>query len=403
MRAVVLAGGESSRFWPLSEGHKSLIEILGEPLIARTINNLQGVDEVVVVEGPGRGVSARLKECRLNKEVEFRVQDSPRGMWDAILVGADDYGGDVLVLSAHHFSKMALEKIASGGDLKLLLSRVPNPKDYGVAVMDGDRVRGIVEKPKEPPSDLIVNSIYRLPYEFIRKLRSYRKKEHYLFERALSDYLREHPARAEIIPKEELPSLKYPWDALSVMERLLEELAPATLGDVSEKAHIEGEVFVDRGAKVFEGAFVKGPAYIGKGAIVGTGALVRQSSVERGAVVGFGSEVAKSLVGPGSKLHHAYVGDSVLGESVWMGFGCVTANRRLDKKEVSCRIDRRRKGTGRGHFGCAAGRGARFGINSLVMPGILIGRGSVVGPNTVVDRNLPDGKKIYVVQKKVIK
>jgi UDP-N-acetylglucosamine diphosphorylase / glucose-1-phosphate thymidylyltransferase / UDP-N-acetylgalactosamine diphosphorylase / glucosamine-1-phosphate N-acetyltransferase / galactosamine-1-phosphate N-acetyltransferase len=402
MRAVILAGGESSRFWPFSGCHKSLLEIMGEPLVAKTINNLpQSVDEVIVVEPPDQCVSKALKEHKLNKEVRFRIQEKPRGMWDAILIGAADYGDDVLVASGHQFSRFAFDKLMGGTGTKLLLSKVSNPSEYGVAKVSGDSVVGINEKPRKPESDLIVDSIYRLSHKFVQELESSKGGGQYKFERVLSKYLDANPAGFEIIPKEEIPSLKYPWDALSVMERLLEELKPKVLGEVSEDASLKGDVFVDKGARVLEGAFVSGPAYIGRGAFVGTSALVRQSCVEMGSVVGFGSEVAKSLVGTNCSLHHSYVGDSVLGKDVWMGFGVITANRRFDKKQVVSTVKGKKCQTCRGHFGCAVGNGARVGIGSLVMPGVLIGGNTTIGPGTIVEENVKDNKKIFVVQKKV--
>ena len=404
MRAVILAAGESSRFWPFSGSHKSLVEILGKPLIARTVNNIpREVDEVVVVEPPDECVSKALKDCKLNKDVEFRVQERPRGMWDAILVGAKDYGDDVLVVSGHQFSKFALEKLVSGVGTKLLLSKVDNPGEYGVAVVEGDFVVGIREKPKKPESNLVVSSIYRLSHEFVLRLASSGGGGQYKFERVLSSYLSEHPANFEIVPKEEVPSLKYPWDALSVMERLLEEVKHKVKGEVSVDATLEGDVFVDEGARVMGGARIIGPAYIGRGAFVGTSALVRQSCVEMGSVVGFGSEVARSLVGPGCAVHHSFVGDSVLGRKVWFGFGAVTANRRFDKKSVVSVVKGKKKELGRGHFGCAVGDGTRVGVGALIMPGVLVGKNVTVGPGTIVDRNVPDGKKLYVVQKRVMK
>ncbi|TRO61931.1 hypothetical protein E2P64_00135 [Candidatus Bathyarchaeota archaeon] len=404
MRAVVLAGGESSRFWPFSGCHKSLLEIMGEPLIVRTINNFpKEIDEVVVVEPANECVSKVLKEKKLNKEVQFRVQEKPLGMWDAIITGAADYGDDVIVASGHQFSRFATDKLMTGVGTKLLLSKLSNAKGYGVATVKGDFVVGIEEKPKKSESDLIVNSIYRLSHKFVSALESSKGDDHYKFERVLSRYLKDHPSEFEIIPKEELPSLKYPWDALSVMERLLEEVKTKSLGEVSESASITGDVFIDQGARIMEGAFVSGPAYIGRGAVVGTSSLVRQSSVEMGSVIGFGSEVARSLVGPGCALHHSYIGDSVLGKKVWLGFGVVTANRRFDKKEVVARVKNKKCPTGRGHLGCIVGNGTKVGIGSRIMPGILLGKDVTIGPSTCVDSNVPDGKRVYVVQKKVVK
>ncbi len=403
MRAVILAGGSSTRFWPFNQNHKSLIEIGGLPLIARTINNLPSVDEVVVVEGPKDNIKNTLKKVELNKEVEYRVQNEPRGMWDATLIGSEDYGDDVLVLSGHQFSRFALGKLTIGHGTKLLLSSVTKPGDYGVVSISKDKVTGVIEKPENPSSNIIINSAYRFSNEFIRELASDSKDDHYKLERVLANHLKENPADFDMIPKEEMPSLKYPWDALSLMERVLEEIRPEVKGTVSENAELVGEVYVDEGASIMAGAKVYGPAYIGKGVVIGTDSLVRQSSLEMGSVAGFGSEVARSLIGESSKMHHSFIGDSVVGKKTWFGFGFITANRRFDKKAVVSEVKEKQKDTNRGHFGCAVGDNSRFGINSSTMPGIPIGSGVTIGPNTIIRKNIPDGKIVYVKQDIVIK
>ena len=403
MRAVVIAGGSSSRFWPINNCHKSTLEIGGKPLIQRTIENLpRQVNEVIVVENPSRCISKILKG-KIKRDVEFRVQDKPKGMWQAISIGAEDYAGDVIVVSGHRFSRFALDRLGVGRGTKLLLSKVPDPWEYGVVTVEGDRAVEIIEKPPKPKSDIVVNSAYRLSPELVKDIVSSQGNDHYMLEKVISGHLKKHPAEFEMIPKEEMPSLKYPWHALSVLERVLEEIKPEIKGEVSEKASIEGDVFVDEGASIMPGAYVVGPAYIGRGTFVGTSALVRQSSVEMGSVVGFGSEVTRSLIGPGTQVHHAFVGDSVLGHKTWFGFGVTTANLRFDKSEVVSKIKRAKKNTGRRKFGCAVGPGTRVGINSMIMPGILIGEKVTVGPGTIVDKNIKDGKKVYPFQKKVVK
>ncbi len=171
MRAVIIAGGNSSRFWPLNDKHKSLIEICGQTLIARTINMLPQVDEVVVVESPKQDIKKALKGVKLNKQVEYRVQDESNGMWEAILIGAEDYGDDVIVVSGHQMSPFALGKLGIGRGTKLLVSQVSNTDEYGIVEVKGNKVIGVEEKPENPKSNLVLNSAYRFSNEFIRMLK----------------------------------------------------------------------------------------------------------------------------------------------------------------------------------------------------------------------------------------
>ena len=301
MRAVITAGGESSRFWPLNECHKSMLRIMGKPIIQHVLEALPGaVTEVVVVEPPSRCISSYFasKNLDFHFDLEFRVQNSPNGTWEAILIGAEDADTDFIVLSPYHFSRELLRALTSGRGAKLLLKEVEEPRDYGIAVMEGGLIKGVVEKPSSPPSNLAVVSAYRFPPEFVSLLKKMKSQaEHYLLEKAITEFAKEHEISYEVIPPYEVPSLKYPWHALDMLKRFFREIETRIEGDVAESAVIEGPVIIERGAEVMERAVVKGPAYIGRNAVIGSFSLVRNSDVEENAVVGFCSEVARSIMG----------------------------------------------------------------------------------------------------------
>ena len=81
MQAVLLAAGESSRFWPLCEGyHKSLFRLMGKPLIQWTLEALEraGVKEAIIVQAPTRAVERALKDVELKLKVRYVVQERPK-------------------------------------------------------------------------------------------------------------------------------------------------------------------------------------------------------------------------------------------------------------------------------------------------------------------------------------
>ena len=67
MQAVILAAGESSRFWPLNKNHKSLIKIMGRPLIWWTLKSLEkaGISEAVIIQGPKKEIERELSNYGL--------------------------------------------------------------------------------------------------------------------------------------------------------------------------------------------------------------------------------------------------------------------------------------------------------------------------------------------------
>ena len=85
-QAIILAAGESSRFWPLNFRHKSLIKIMGKPLILYLIEALkrEGIREIIIVQGKKGDIEKELKRYQI-KGIQYVVQPKPFGSGDAIL------------------------------------------------------------------------------------------------------------------------------------------------------------------------------------------------------------------------------------------------------------------------------------------------------------------------------
>ena len=85
-QAIILAAGESSRFWPLNQRHKSLFKIMGRPLIWYTIESLRkaGIKDIIVVQGPKKEVEEELKNYNLGVGIKYVIQSEPKGMGNAL-------------------------------------------------------------------------------------------------------------------------------------------------------------------------------------------------------------------------------------------------------------------------------------------------------------------------------
>jgi len=88
-QAVILAAGESSRFWPLNQKHKSLIKIMGRPLIFYTIESLKkaGIKDIIIVQGPKKDIEEELKDYQPN--IKYVIQEEPKGMGNALWQARD--------------------------------------------------------------------------------------------------------------------------------------------------------------------------------------------------------------------------------------------------------------------------------------------------------------------------
>lgn len=187
----------------------------------------------------------------------------------------------------------------------------------------------------------------------------------------------------------------YVWQALWHLANHLERLVgqgQTILGDVSPDAYLGPRVFVDKGARVAPGAYIMGPAYIGQGALVNHGAFVRENVVMMpGSILGHASEAKHSILLAGACApHFNYIGDSILGQATNIGAGTKLSNLTLvsvkdaetgQRPTIKIVVGDQEHDTGLAKLGAVLGDNAQTGCNSVLNPGCLVGRNSLIYAN----------------------
>ncbi len=186
------------------------------------------------------------------------------------------------------------------------------------------------------------------------------------------------------------------WEAIArladYLEARLETIAAHSElihGQVHERAVIGPRVWIAETAVVEANAVIQGPAWIGRGTVIRGGAYLRQHVIAGDhCVLGNSSEFKNCLLFNHCEVpHFNYVGDSLLGHKAHLGAGVICSNVRLDRLPVRVRgID-----TGLRKFGAIIGDHAEIGCNSVLSPGSLLGRDTLVYPGTHWRGILPDG------------
>ncbi|MFC1629603.1 sugar phosphate nucleotidyltransferase [Patescibacteria group bacterium] len=417
MQAVILAAGQSSRFWPLNQQHKSLIKIMGRPLIWYTIEGLKkaGIEDIIIVQNSKKDIEEELR--KYNLKVKYIVQKKPKGMGDAILCTEELIKGYFLVVNPYHFEieealkirdKMPKVKTKQGSvEMNLFTAKTDRPWDFGIFKLGKNKIKvvDLVEKPKKgtEPSNYRVIGIYILPHNFFSYLRKVEAKQ-YSFEDALGLYLKETDLTYVMLPRGvPAPFLKHSWDLLGVNKLLLDKFLTKTeiakTAKVAKNVSIKGDVFIGDNVRIFENATIKGPCYIGDNCVIGNNTLIREyTNLENNILIGANAEVARSIFQENTSVHSGFFGDSIFAKGCWMGAGIITANKRIDKKEVSSTIKKGKIGTGLKSLGAIVGENTKIGIHTSLMPGVLIGSNCVVGPDTLVFENIEDNTRIYAHQ-----
>ena len=179
--------------------------------------------------------------------------------------------------------------------------------------------------------------------------------------------------------------VQYPWDALKRLAGYLtQNLKPGSTGaEVHPAAHVGPEVFIGAGTIVEPGAMIIGPVIIGAGCRIRHGAYIRENVlVGDGCVVGNSVELKHCVLFNQCQVpHFNYVGDSILGHKAHLGAGSILSNVKLDNQNVWVNLDGTPIDTGLRKFGGLIGDKAEIGCNSVLNPGSILGRDSIVYPN----------------------
>ena len=174
------------------------------------------------------------------------------------------------------------------------------------------------------------------------------------------------------------------WEILPKLAAYLKlHVKPGQHGQLIGTPTIGEHVYVGEGTVVEPGAFIKGPAWIGPNCQIRHGAYIRENViVGAGSVIGNSSELKNSFLAQGCQIpHFNYVGDSVLGAKVHLAAGVIVSNLKLNGDYITLRTEHGNVATGLRKFGALIGDNAEVGCNTVINPGSIIGRGSLIYPS----------------------
>lgn len=417
MKAAVLAAGEGVRLQPLTATRpKHLIRVGGKPILEHCLNELRasGIREVVVVVHYMADSIRRYFDDgkKVGLKIEYVEQKVALGTGNAVSVVEPYVQGDFLVVNGDMlFDARAVKSLIELHQKEkpaATMATVPVEKteDYGIVELeDENRVKSITEKParEKSPSNLASAGIYVFTAEIFEKLRQILASARGELEipDALSLLISEKKAvMACKLGSKEWIDIGRPWDLLEANRWALMRSKHKINGILESGANLLDRVTVAETARIRSGAYVEGPAYIDEGCDIGPNCYIRpNTSIGKKVRIGNACEIKNTIVMDEVHIGHlSYVGDSIIGEKCNIAAGTITANYRLDANTVKMMVKDRVVDSGRRKLGAILGDNVKTGINALFMPGIKVGNDSCIGPNVIVQRDVPPKTTILLKQ-----
>jgi len=408
MKAVLLAAGEGVRLQPVTATRpKHLIRVGGKPILEHCLDALKacGITEAIIVTHyMGTAIRSYFGDgSKFGFKITYVEQSAVLGTGNAISIVEPYLDGDFVVVYADLlFSSEAMRKVMEvytkeKPDAVMAVVPVEKPESYGIIELGtGKSVKRVVEKPsrEKAPSNLANAGLYvfsRDIFDALRKVKASVRGEWELTDAVTLLVENKKTVLAAEISKDDWFDIGRPWDLLDANVWALKRMEHKVLGNVEEGAHLIGPVTVAETARIRSGAYIEGPSFIDEGADVGPNCFIRAcTSIGKHVRVGNACEIKNSIIMDGTHVGHlSYVGDSILCEHCNLGAGTITANYRLDVGSVKMMVKDKVVDSGRKKLGAIMGDNVKTGVNAVLMPGVKVGNDCWVGPNFMVERDLP--------------
>jgi glucose-1-phosphate thymidylyltransferase len=335
LKGLILSGGAGTRLRPITHtSAKQLVPVANKPVLFYGIEALvaAGIAEIGIIIAPETGEEIREAAgdgSAFGASITYITQDHPAGLAHAVLTAEDFLGGSPFVmylgdnLLRDGITDLVGAFTANQPEALILLTPVPDPWHYGVAELNGGSVVRLVEKPKDPPSDMALVGVYMFTPAIFEAARA--------IEPSGRGELEITDAIQELIDggaKVESHTVSGWWkdtgqlaDMLEANRLVLEDLEPGVDCELDDASRVEGRVAIAPGATL-ERSVVRGPAIIGEGSRIIDSYVGPYTSIEAGCEI-IGSEVEHSILLAGSSLRHLEVRmeASLLGRNVTLARG----------------------------------------------------------------------------------
>jgi glucose-1-phosphate thymidylyltransferase len=307
LKGLILSGGKGTRLRPITyTSAKQLVPVANKPVLFRVIEAIRdaGIDEIGIVVGD---TAPEIRQAvgdgeRWGVRITYIPQEAPLGLAHAVKISQDFLGDDRFVMFLGDnviqggISDLIRQFAHSDWNSQIVLKQVSNPQQYGVAELNGQgRIVQLIEKPKDPPSDLALVGIYMFDHTVFEAVNSIAPS--WRGELEITDAIQWLVSNDYAV----FPYVHQGWwidtgkmeDMLAANSLVLDELTHYVAGYVDGESEVNGKVTIEKGAEVI-GSRIRGPA-----------------------IIGHDSRIINSYVGPFTSIYHnVLIEDSEIAHSI---------------------------------------------------------------------------------------
>lgn len=330
MKGLILSGGKGTRLYPLTyTSAKQLIPVANKPVLFRVIEAIRdaGIEEIGIVVGDtAPAIEAAVGSGdRWGVNITYIHQESPMGLAHAVKISSEFLGQDRFVMFLGDnvieggISSLISKFSTSHWNSQIVLTQVEHPEQYGVAQLDSDgTIKLLVEKPKNPPSDLALVGIYMFDSNIIEAVNAITPS--WRGELEITDsiqWLIDHGKSVHPYVHEGWwIDTGRPGDMLEANDLVLEQLNHNVNGYIDRSSKIGRRVTVEKGAEIIN-SVVRGPCIIGEETRIINSYIGPYTSIYHHVTIE-GSEIEHSMVLEYSTITNieARIQDSLIGRFV---------------------------------------------------------------------------------------
>lgn len=337
MKAVILSGGSGQRLLPLtSTVTKQLLPVANKPTLFHILDRIKeetSIKSVIVVVSQdfGHQVKETLTNSEYKKffEFDFIFQEKPLGLAHAVQLTNMEVGnepflmflGDILINKGE--VKNAVEKFTKNDfETTVFLNKVEDPRPYGVAEVEGERVLKLVEKPQDPKSNLCLSGIYLFKPSIFFAIANINPS--YRGELEITDAIDFQIQNNKKVGYYKIQDWWFdvgtPENMLSANEFLLKDIENRIESSLNKTAKISGNVQIGQNV-IVEDSEIIGPVIIGSNCII-KGSKIGPS-VSLGSNIQIESaKIEKSIIRNNSKINgfNEIISESLFGENIEIDF-----------------------------------------------------------------------------------